>query len=77
MSCQNMILFNREGKIRWYETANDILEDFAIMRLEYYVKRKDYLVDKLNREKVILDAKVLYWAANLLRQLALIGNARV
>ena len=54
-----MILFNRENKIRLYDTANDVLEDFAIMRLEYYVKRKDYLVDKLNREKVILDAKVL------------------
>jgi len=61
MACTNMILFNREGRIRLYETANDILEEFAIVRLEYYVKRKDYLVDKLNREKVILDAKVFRW----------------
>ncbi len=56
----NMMLFDTENKIKRYETANDILEEFAITRLEYYDKRKKYLIDKLGREKMILDAKVKF-----------------
>ena len=36
----NMMLFDSEGKIRRYESPEAILEEFAILRLEYYHKRK-------------------------------------
>lgn len=36
--------------MRRYEKVNEILNDFYTLRLEYYVKRKDYLVDKLRAE---------------------------
>lgn len=35
-----MMLFDSEGKIRRYESPEAILEEFAILRLEYYHKRK-------------------------------------
>lgn len=60
ISCTNMMAFDRKGVIRRYETANDIVEEFAIVRLEYYDKRRNYLIDKLGREKAILDAKVRF-----------------
>ena len=40
VSTTNMILFDFEGKIKKYETADEIIEDFYPMRLAYYQKRK-------------------------------------
>lgn len=40
LSSTNMILFDFEGKIKKYETAEEIIEDFYPMRLAYYQKRK-------------------------------------
>lgn len=36
----NMICFDFEGKIKKYDSAQEILEDFYPMRLAYYQKRK-------------------------------------
>jgi len=57
VSTSNMVLFDPNGKIRKYETALEIIEDFAAIRIEYYVKRKQYLVSKLAREIEILENK--------------------
>ena len=40
ISATNMILFDFEGKIKKYETPEEILEDFYPARLAYYQKRK-------------------------------------
>ena len=40
ISATNMILFDFEGKIKKYETPEEILEDFYPARLSYYQKRK-------------------------------------
>ncbi|KAG2023227.1 DNA topoisomerase II [Coprinopsis cinerea AmutBmut pab1-1] len=57
VSTTNMILFDFEGKIKKYETPEEILKDFYPMRLAYYQKRKDYQAlelstayDKLNNQ---------------------------
>ena len=50
MGTSNMVLFDPHGKIRRYESALEIIEEFAALRIEYYVKRKNYLISKLARE---------------------------
>ncbi len=42
-----MVLFDQEGKIKKYSSPEEILEDFYLLRLSYYQKRKEYLVDQL------------------------------
>ena len=51
LSCQisttNMVLFDQDGKIKKYSSAEEILEEFYLLRLSYYQKRKEHLVDQL------------------------------
>ncbi|PWY98256.1 putative DNA topoisomerase II [Testicularia cyperi] len=47
ISTTNMVLFDHEGKIKKYSTPEEILEDFYVLRLSYYQKRKEKLVDNL------------------------------
>jgi len=42
------------GKLKIFETGEEIVEYFVNFRLKYYHKRKDFLLDKLNRELKIL-----------------------
>lgn len=57
------------GKLKIFESINEIIEYFVNFRLEYYNKRKQFLLDKMNRElkflsnrgrfiKAILDGKL-------------------
>ena len=50
ISTSNMVLFDPNGKIRKYDSALEIIEEFAALRIEYYLKRKNYLISKLARE---------------------------
>eukprot|EP00928_Gymnodinium_smaydae_P023483 TRINITY_DN19366_c0_g1_i1.p1 TRINITY_DN19366_c0_g1~~TRINITY_DN19366_c0_g1_i1.p1 ORF type:complete len:696 (+),score=202.64 TRINITY_DN19366_c0_g1_i1:164-2251(+) len=50
----NMVLFDHEGKIKRYKNTLEILEEFATVRLKYYVLRKKYLIDKLTLERDLL-----------------------
>lgn len=36
----NLVCFDKDGKLKKYETPEDILRDFYPLRLEYYEKRK-------------------------------------
>ncbi|KAH6917161.1 DNA topoisomerase II [Coprinopsis sp. MPI-PUGE-AT-0042] len=69
ISTTNMILFDFEGKIKKYDTPEEILEDFFPARLAYYQKRKDYQAneietayDKINNQirfiEMIVDKKL-------------------
>ncbi|KOS14543.1 dna topoisomerase ii [Malassezia pachydermatis] len=48
-STGNMVLFNPEGKIKKYATPQEILDDFYFLRLGYYQRRKEHLVDQLKQ----------------------------
>ena len=39
-----MVLFDAHGVIKRYESAEDILRDFFMLRLEYYSKRRLALI---------------------------------
>eukprot|EP00747_Dinoflagellata_sp_TGD_P131237 gnl/TRDRNA2_/TRDRNA2_174938_c5_seq1.p1 gnl/TRDRNA2_/TRDRNA2_174938_c5~~gnl/TRDRNA2_/TRDRNA2_174938_c5_seq1.p1 ORF type:complete len:1261 (-),score=369.85 gnl/TRDRNA2_/TRDRNA2_174938_c5_seq1:302-4027(-) len=60
VSTNNMILFDSEGKIRKYESANDILVEFACVRLRVYNQRKEFLLARLTKECEILSAKARF-----------------
>ncbi|KAF8203734.1 type II DNA topoisomerase [Pholiota molesta] len=47
INTSNMICFDLEGKIKKYDSPEEILEDFYPARLAYYQKRKDYLANEL------------------------------
>ncbi|KAF8349867.1 DNA topoisomerase II [Amanita rubescens] len=57
INTSNMICFDFDGKIKKYDTPEEILEEFYPVRLAYYQKRKDHLaeemqniLDKLNNQ---------------------------
>jgi len=45
------------GKLKIFESTSEIIEYFVNFRLTYYHKRKQFLLDKLNRELKILSNK--------------------
>ncbi|KAJ8520376.1 hypothetical protein ONZ45_g2836 [Pleurotus djamor] len=47
INTSNMMCFDFEGKIKKYDSPEEILEEFYPMRLAYYQKRKDYMAGEL------------------------------
>ena len=69
ISTTNMVLFDKNNKIKKYTEVNEMIDEFYEKRLEYYEKRKEFLSNKLkyqlelNMNKVnfvgmILDNKI-------------------
>jgi DNA topoisomerase-2 len=56
----NMHLYNTLGVITRYETSNDIIKEFYNTRLQMYIKRKKYLINKINNELNILEWKMKF-----------------
>ncbi|PWN25684.1 type II DNA topoisomerase [Jaminaea rosea] len=47
ISTSNMVLFDAAGKIKKYSTPEEILDDFYMLRLGHYQRRKEHLVEEL------------------------------
>ena len=60
ISTNNMTLFDVDGKIHKYKESVDILRLFFNHRLEFYVKRKDMLLDKMRKELKVLENKARF-----------------
>jgi DNA topoisomerase-2 len=56
----NMYLFDDRCVPTKYKSTTDILLDFCDIRLEYYTKRREYIMAKLKRELSILQSKVRF-----------------
>ncbi|KAI0668658.1 type II DNA topoisomerase [Trametes maxima] len=70
LSTANMVCFDFDGKIKRYNSPEEIIEDFYPKRLAYYQKRKDFLanelqtqLDRLNNQarfiKMIIDRELI------------------
>ena len=57
LSTRNMHLFDINGAIKKYETADDILKEFVNIRLLYNTKRKEYLINKYTDDLKIIRNK--------------------
>ncbi|VFQ77766.1 unnamed protein product [Cuscuta campestris] len=60
ISTCNMHLFDPNGVIKKYETPEQIIEDFFKVRMEFYEKRKRFLLEKFEAELLKLDNKVRF-----------------
>ncbi|ODV91810.1 hypothetical protein CANCADRAFT_30135 [Tortispora caseinolytica NRRL Y-17796] len=47
VNTSNMVAFDTHGRIRKYATAEEMLQEFYFVRLEFYQKRKDDLANRL------------------------------
>ena len=59
-STTNMHLYSPQGTIKKYESPIEILEEFYNVRIDFYVKRKEYIINKLTKELNILDHKMRF-----------------
>ena len=59
-NASNMHLFDAHDKLKKYEKVQEIIDDYFITRIELYQKRKDYLVNALTQELVLLSNKSRY-----------------
>lgn len=68
LATSNMVLFDHEGKLKRYNSVQDIMSEFCTIRLQYYVKRKERLIHTLSEECNILQNKVKFILAVRARQ---------
>ena len=59
-SYTNMYLYNERGILTKYDSAEKILKEFYLVRLAYYIKRKEYILKKLKRELDIYKMKMKF-----------------
>ncbi len=60
LSTNNMVLFNKDGEITKYESVYDILDEFCKVRYECYVKRKEYIINNLTHQLMIVKNKMKF-----------------
>ena len=61
----NMRLFDAKDKLKKYETVESIIDDYFETRYEMYQIRKNYMIDALTKELVLLSNKAKYIKENL------------
>ena len=61
----NMHLFNDKEQLCKYDNIYSIINEYYIVRLDYYKKRKEYIIDKITKELIILSNKARFIKYNL------------
>ena len=64
-STSNMHLFDSNDKLKKYDNVKEIIDDYYITRLQLYQTRKEYLINTLTKELIILSNKAKYIQENL------------
>ena len=59
-STTNMHMFDSNEKLKKYANVADIIDDYYVCRLELYRKRKEYLLDVLQKQLMICSNKMKY-----------------
>ena len=59
-STTNMNMFDANEKLKKYNTPEEIVDDYYPVRIEYYQKRKAYLMDALKKELLVLSNRARY-----------------
>ena len=60
LSITNMVLFDPDGKLRKYNTVEEIISTFYDLRLKYYQIRKDYMISVIKKDVAILSNKARF-----------------
>lgn len=64
-STSNMHLFDAEDKLKKYANVREIIDDYYGTRFQMFQTRKDYMIDSLTKELVLLSNKSKYIKENL------------
>jgi DNA topoisomerase-2 len=56
----NMHLYNNKGIICKYDTVEDIMKEFYLLRLVFYTKRKEYMLKSMKKELDVIESKVRF-----------------
>ena len=56
----NMHLFDAHDKLKKYASVAEIMDDYFVTRLELYQTRKNYLIDALQKDLILLSNKAKY-----------------
>jgi len=67
----NMNLFNENDKLIKYNTVNEIIDGYYNVRLDYYEKRKNNLIQVLERELNILSNKARFISKSIVGEIDL------
>ena len=65
LSTSNMHLFDYEEKLKKYTTEKDIIDAYYPVRMDYYNKRKNYIIENIEKELKVLSNKSKYIQENL------------
>ena len=57
---ENFTVLDETGKLMIFTTATEIIKYFVEFRMKYYIKRKKFMIDKLNRELMFLSNKARF-----------------
>ncbi|KAF9141358.1 DNA topoisomerase 2 [Mortierella sp. GBA39] len=60
VATSNMVCFDPEGRIKKYNSTEEIVQEFFDLRLQFYRRRKDYLIDVYTKQWTRLDNKVRF-----------------
>ena len=60
ISTSNMHVFDSDCKIRKMSCPHEIIYHFYSVRKNHFVKRKNYLVDKMNSDFLLMDSKIKF-----------------
>ncbi|KAG0028757.1 DNA topoisomerase 2 [Podila clonocystis] len=60
VATSNMVCFDPQGRIKKYNSPEEIVQEFYDVRLDYYRKRKEYLIDMYTKQWTRLDNKVRF-----------------
>jgi DNA topoisomerase II len=57
LSTSNMVFFTSDDKLRKFDHVDEILDYFCKVRLDYYVKRKEFVLERLKEQLVTVQNK--------------------
>ncbi len=64
-SSTNMHLFDANDKLKKYDSVKDIIDDYYETRIKLYQIRKNYMIDAIQKELILLSNKARYIVENL------------
>lgn len=56
----NMHMFDENQQLKKYENVYDVIDKYMVVRMEYYDRRKKFVLEKLKREVVLISNKARF-----------------
>jgi len=73
---ENYTTLDEHGKLKIFDSVEDIISYFVKFRLTFYSKRKEFIVNKLTKESLALDNKIKFIKAILDNKLKINNRKR-